>query len=82
MSKAQSTETTETTETKKRTASKESILKMNLRHVRKDLEKATARWLEFKAIQTEMDGHKRKVEGLNAREASLKADLIKELGLG
>jgi len=72
----------QSTETKTRTASKESVLKMDLRHVRRDLAAANKRGTEFAAIKTEMAAHEGLVEKLTTRETALKASLIKELGLG
>ena len=73
---AQSTEAPKT-----RTASKESTLKLQLRGVRRDLVKATARGKEFESLMAEMEGFEASFQSLVAQEASLKTALIAELGL-
>jgi len=80
MSKNEAQSTSET-KAKPRTASRESVLKMDLRHTRKDLAKAIARADEFDALRAEMESHADLVQGLIGREAGIKAELIAELGL-
>lgn len=72
----------QSTETIVRKPSHESVLKLELRAVRRLMVKATARGSEFAAIKIEMEQHEELLDSLTAREATAKDNLIKELGLG
>ena len=66
---------------KTRTKSPETLLKAELKTIKKELDGITKTAADFDKLKKEVEGNAKRKEELNTKLADVKAKLLKELGL-